>query len=250
MLVIRSLRPEPLGRLLILHPICFSAEALAEHLGAGVWNQDYDLLLYDFAGHGERSDEVFVSYSDELDNLNAEIHATGLGAATEVLGFSIGANLALIYAANHPELRALYCDGLLFCIDQMTLRKSQMKLANVKRLAMKMPALCKPFLPKCWTEAEKNRLISSLRSMEKEDLEAILEASAWPYTAPLPDLDERLLAHSHFFFAERAYQSTWIQLIRRHYPGAKIEIWKNRSYLEAIAADPVAYYEKHICPEA
>lgn len=60
---------------------------------------DHRVIVPDLPGHGRSADETYLSHSETVDAL-----ANLLTAPATVIGFSLGAQLAIRLAAQHPEL--------------------------------------------------------------------------------------------------------------------------------------------------
>lgn len=71
---------------------------MLEHLGGG-----FRLLVPDLPGHDRSADEEYRSHDRTVAELAALLAETG-SAPAAVVGFSLGAQLAVLLAARHPEL--------------------------------------------------------------------------------------------------------------------------------------------------
>lgn len=69
-----------------------------QHLGEG-----FACIVPDLPGHGRNADQGYVSHAATVSDLAALIRETSPGGAI-VVGFSLGAQLAVLLAAEHPSL--------------------------------------------------------------------------------------------------------------------------------------------------
>lgn len=108
-LALHCLREGKGARLLILHPLGsrspLSVPAEAEAWPGAVW-------ALDFTGHGESSVPVGGGYSAEILMADADVALSHLGPST-LLGYGLGAYVALLLAGSRPELVSgcVLCDG-------------------------------------------------------------------------------------------------------------------------------------------
>ncbi|MEU6430360.1 alpha/beta hydrolase [Microbispora sp. NPDC046973] len=92
------------GRPLVLCPGLNSTQAGLHEL-AGLLRRDHDVVTFDLRGHGLASVADRYSFEDFLGDLVAvmtELGRLGLPAAPVLVGYSLGADLAVHYASEHP----------------------------------------------------------------------------------------------------------------------------------------------------
>lgn len=83
-------------------------------IGTGSWRAGYSVLLFDFRGRGESDPWPQTLISREVDDLRAAVaFARGRAPADRVgvVGFSMGAAVALLAAAEEPAIGAVVADS-------------------------------------------------------------------------------------------------------------------------------------------
>lgn len=84
-------------------------------LGRDLVERGYSVLLFDFRGRGESGGtRDSAGDREQWDVLGAVDHVVGRGIPLKrigLLGFSLGAAVALLVAAQEPKIRALVCDS-------------------------------------------------------------------------------------------------------------------------------------------
>lgn len=83
-------------------------------IGTNTWRAGYSVLLLDFRGRGESDPWPQTLISREVDDLRAAVaYARGRepGARVGVVGFSMGAAVALLAAAEEPAIAAVVADS-------------------------------------------------------------------------------------------------------------------------------------------
>ncbi|MFC0674538.1 alpha/beta fold hydrolase [Brachybacterium hainanense] len=93
---------DPVGRpVLLLHGGGVAGwmwDPMIEHLGPG-----FRLIVPDLPGHDGSADDEYASHDEAVDALVAVLEAEAAGPAP-VVGFSLGAQLAVLLAARRPDL--------------------------------------------------------------------------------------------------------------------------------------------------
>ncbi|MFI5719981.1 alpha/beta fold hydrolase [Nocardia sp. NPDC051750] len=92
------------GRPLVLCPGLSSTQAGLQEL-IELLRCDHDVVTFDLSGHGSTSaaeQYSFAAFLGDLTAVIAELEALGLSAAPVLAGYSLGADLAVQYAADHP----------------------------------------------------------------------------------------------------------------------------------------------------
>lgn len=83
-------------------------------VGAGLWRNGYNALLFDYRGHGEHvGTRVTLGYR-ELEDALASVHFvfdTVPEAEVGIIGYSMGAAVALMAAARDSRIRAVVADS-------------------------------------------------------------------------------------------------------------------------------------------
>lgn len=83
-------------------------------IGSALWRAGFNVLLFDYHGHGAgRGAPVTLAYR-ELRDVHAALDYTLRripGARVGVIGFSMGAALAILAAAGRPEIQAVVADS-------------------------------------------------------------------------------------------------------------------------------------------
>ncbi|WP_432933873.1 alpha/beta fold hydrolase [Microbispora sp. CA-135349] len=93
------------GRPLVLCPGLNSTQADLHEL-AGLLRRDHEVVTFDLRGHGLASAAGRYSFEDFLSDLAAvmaELRNLGTSSAPVLVGYSLGADLAVHYACEHPE---------------------------------------------------------------------------------------------------------------------------------------------------
>ncbi|MFF4414322.1 alpha/beta fold hydrolase [Streptosporangium sp. NPDC001559] len=93
------------GRPLVLCPGLSSTQAGLREL-TELLRRDHDVVTFDLRGHGLASAADRYSFADFLNDLvavMAELGNLGLPAAPVLVGYSLGADLAVHYASEHPD---------------------------------------------------------------------------------------------------------------------------------------------------
>ncbi|WP_371786415.1 alpha/beta fold hydrolase [Streptosporangium subroseum] len=93
------------GRPLVLCPGLNSTQADLREL-TELLRRDYDVVTFDLRGHGlasAASRYSFEAFLGDLDAVMAELGNLGLPAAPVLVGYSLGADLAVHYASEHPD---------------------------------------------------------------------------------------------------------------------------------------------------
>ncbi|MFG3437368.1 alpha/beta fold hydrolase [Nonomuraea sp. NPDC047897] len=92
------------GRPLVLCPGLNATQAHLREL-TELLRRDHDVVTFDLRGHGLASAAGRYAFQDFLSDLAAvlaELRGLGLSAAPVLVGYSLGADLAVHYAAEHP----------------------------------------------------------------------------------------------------------------------------------------------------
>jgi uncharacterized protein len=87
-------------------------------IGTNVWRAGYSVLLFDFRGRGESDPWPQTLVSREVDDLHAAVAfaaARAPQARIGVVGFSMGASVAILAAASEPRLAAVVADSAFTC---------------------------------------------------------------------------------------------------------------------------------------
>jgi esterase len=93
------------GRPLVLCPGLLSTQADLQAL-TGLLRRDFDVATFDLRGHGRSSPADryrFASFRDDLAAVIAELERLGLSSPPVLVGHSLGADLAVHYASEHPD---------------------------------------------------------------------------------------------------------------------------------------------------
>ncbi|WP_031162188.1 alpha/beta fold hydrolase [Streptosporangium roseum] len=93
------------GRPLVLCPGLNSTQADLREL-TELLRRDHDVVTFDLRGHGLASAAdrySFEAFLGDLDAVMAELGKRGLPAAPVLVGYSLGADLAVHYACEHPD---------------------------------------------------------------------------------------------------------------------------------------------------
>ncbi|MEV5745570.1 alpha/beta fold hydrolase [Microbispora rosea] len=93
------------GRPLLLCPGLNSTQADLREL-AELLRRDHDVVTFDLRGHGLASAAgrySFEAFLGDLAAVMAELGGLGLSAAPVLVGYSLGADLAVHYASEHPD---------------------------------------------------------------------------------------------------------------------------------------------------
>ncbi|HWE60885.1 MAG TPA: alpha/beta fold hydrolase, partial [Chloroflexota bacterium] len=83
-------------------------------VGAGLWRQGYHAVLFDYRGHGEHvGTRVTLGYRELEDALAAVnyVHARMPQAEIGLIGYSMGASVAIMAAARDQRIRAVVADS-------------------------------------------------------------------------------------------------------------------------------------------
>jgi alpha-beta hydrolase superfamily lysophospholipase len=83
-------------------------------IGTILWRAGFNVLLFDYPGHGtDRGRRISLGYHELRDFLSAVDYATSRipNARLGVLGYSMGASVAILGTAVRPEVRALIADS-------------------------------------------------------------------------------------------------------------------------------------------
>ncbi len=92
------------GRPLVLCPGLNSTQAGLREL-TGLLRRDHDVVTFDLRGHGLASAAgrySFEAFLGDLDAVMAELENRGLPEPPVLVGYSLGADLAVHYASEHP----------------------------------------------------------------------------------------------------------------------------------------------------
>ncbi|MGW0810242.1 alpha/beta fold hydrolase [Nonomuraea sp. NPDC002799] len=93
------------GRPLVLCPGLNATQADLREL-TELLRRDHDVVTFDLRGHGLASAAdrySFEAFLSDLDAVMAELGKRGLPAAPVLVGYSLGADLAVHYASEHPD---------------------------------------------------------------------------------------------------------------------------------------------------
>lgn len=96
------------------------------------------VLVPDLPGHGESSSEPYVSYAATIEAL-ADMLVTGNRRPVAVIGFSLGAQLAIELAAMHPEL-----------VDRIMVVSAQAKPLPLVKPTLALLGLAAPLARRRW----------------------------------------------------------------------------------------------------
>lgn len=83
-------------------------------IGSALWRAGFNVLLFDYHGHGAgRGAPITLAYRELHDVYAALDYTLGRipGAHVGVIGFSMGAALAILSTASRPEIRAVVADS-------------------------------------------------------------------------------------------------------------------------------------------
>lgn len=83
-------------------------------IGAALWRDGNNVLIFDYRGHGELAGTlVTLGYREVQDMLSAVDWVKGRGdeSAIGVLGYSMGGSVAIMGAARCPDIRAVVADS-------------------------------------------------------------------------------------------------------------------------------------------
>jgi alpha-beta hydrolase superfamily lysophospholipase len=83
-------------------------------IGTNLWRAGFSVLLFDYRGRGESDAWAQTLVSREVDDLQAAVAAAARrapGAPLGVIGFSMGAAVALLAAADNPQITAVVADS-------------------------------------------------------------------------------------------------------------------------------------------
>ncbi|MFD0686138.1 alpha/beta fold hydrolase [Actinomadura fibrosa] len=103
------------GRPLVLCPGLNSTQSDLHELAESL-RRDHDVVTFDLRGHGLASAAdryTFETFLSDVTAVMAELHHLGLDAAPVLVGYSLGADLAVHYASEHPGTvdRLVLIDG-------------------------------------------------------------------------------------------------------------------------------------------
>jgi fermentation-respiration switch protein FrsA (DUF1100 family) len=82
-------------------------------IGSSLWRNGFNVLLFDYRGHGDEPAPVTLGYHEVVDAqaavrfLRQRLPAAAIGA----IGFSMGASIAIMLAAREREVRAVLADS-------------------------------------------------------------------------------------------------------------------------------------------
>jgi fermentation-respiration switch protein FrsA (DUF1100 family) len=108
-------------------------------IGTGGWRAGYNVLLFDFRGRGESDPWPNSLISREVDDLLAAVSYASErveGAQIGVVGFSMGAAVTIMAAAQEPRIAAVVADSSFTAVRDV--------VANGLRRRMRLPA--EPFI--------------------------------------------------------------------------------------------------------
>ncbi len=83
------------------------------NIAKGLYDDNYDVLMFDFRAHGESSgDRYSLGWWETRDVSGALAYLTGRGVSeVGTLAYSMGAATELLAAQDHPEMRAIVADS-------------------------------------------------------------------------------------------------------------------------------------------
>lgn len=119
---VRHIGHEDARPLLLLHGGGIAGwmwEPMTNRLG-----DEFSLLVPDLPGHGRSADEAYQSHDHTASSLASLLERSGSSPVT-VVGFSLGAQLAILLAARYPEL-----------VDQVTIISAQAAPTLAPRLTL------------------------------------------------------------------------------------------------------------------
>lgn len=108
-------------------------DSLRKHL-----EPTHAVLVPDLPGHGQSADEAYVPHSATVDALVGSLSGVP-GRPAAVVGFSLGAQLAIELASEHPQL-----------VDQLVLVSAQTKEMPLSTLALRALAVTAPLARRRW----------------------------------------------------------------------------------------------------
>ncbi|CAM3679321.1 alpha/beta fold hydrolase [Occultella aeris] len=93
------------GQLMVLCPGLNSTQADLHELAESL-REDYDVVTFDLRGHGLSSaadDYTFEAFLSDLAAVMLDLGRLDLAAASVLVGYSLGADLAVHFASEHPD---------------------------------------------------------------------------------------------------------------------------------------------------
>jgi uncharacterized protein len=108
------LRPET-DRVIVACPGYRGSKSDLMGISTALWRAGFNVLLFDYHGHGAgRGAPVTLAYREVRDFLGALDYVQGRvpEAYIGVIGFSMGASIAIMGSARRPEVRAVVADSL------------------------------------------------------------------------------------------------------------------------------------------
>lgn len=129
-------------------------------IGSGLWRAGYNVLAFDFRGRGDSSDSVCSLAYHEVADLRgavAYVQARVPGARIGVVGYSMGAAVSLLAAAEEPAIAAVVADSS-FAVMRAVVHRA----VSSRRL----PARAVVELADRWTGQRYGYRFSSVRPVE------------------------------------------------------------------------------------
>ena len=82
-------------------------------ISSALWRAGFNVLLFDYRGHGDAPAPVTLGYRELADARSALrwLRARGPEAAIGAIGFSMGASVAVMLAARESDVRAVWADS-------------------------------------------------------------------------------------------------------------------------------------------
>lgn len=232
---------QTLPKAVLLHPIAVDGEVFDEIRAA--LGDGYCYIVPTLSAHGAQHIETFVSARQEADDLRDELVKSGWTELAFLLGLSIGGQVALYLFAD-PAIRIDACllDGApMLKSSRFIKKKLSSKLLEVKALAVGRPNEAVRELVEAGYGEYAQQMVRTFLKMDAASVENIAQSCidyTWPAIAPE---DQRRVWYRCGSKGLDLLNLGQLPVVRRHYPGFQVKIYKGQDHCAGYFTDPQEY---------
>lgn len=239
-MIIQDIHPESTESILLLHPMLATGE-LMRTLLADPLGETYHYLIPDIAGHGEASDQVYVSAEQEAQEIHAYLKAHQITNIRLAFGASLGGVILLeLLRTSDVRFETILFEGVSMQEDAdwtevftkwVLLRKHKRAVANPDLAVEKMRQL--------YGEQAAQTMAEQMVSIREESLKHMIRDCSH---VRLPELSLDQQSKCIFAYGEKdGSRKAAGKLLPKRYPQAKQIIWPGCGHCTKMTEDQGEY---------